>query len=46
VDSRELEAYSLDEKLGVKDERLTFYRDGEAAIDVNEDGEPNLNMRF
>ena len=46
LDSREFEPYSIDEKLDVKDKSPAFYRQGEAAIDIDEDGDPNLNMRF
>lgn len=29
-----------------KKERFRFYSDQKASIDINEDGDPNLNMRF
>lgn len=29
-----------------REERVTFFKDDNAAIDINSEGEPNLNMRF
>ena len=29
-----------------KDERFTFYKDDQVAVDLNENGDPNMNMQF
>ena len=44
VDSSQLEPFgpSKNDKEG----RLTFYRDENVAVDVNDDAEPNMNMQF
>ena len=46
VDSSDLEPFSINEKTEPKEKRVTFYSDQNSAVDVNENGEPNLNMRF
>ena len=46
VDSSKLEPLSIDEKTQPKNKRPTFYADQNSSVDINENGEPNLNMRF
>ena len=46
VDSAELDSFSIDDRLKVKDEKLRFYKDENVSVDVNDDGAPNMNMRF
>ena len=46
VDSTELEPFSLNEKTEPKNERAVFYSDEKASVDINDEGEPNLNMHF
>ncbi len=46
VDSTQLDEKSLDEKTEPKDKRVVFYSDKDSSVDINENGEPNLNMRF
>ena len=43
--SDDLEPFDINKKTE-PEERTTFYSDPNANIDVNENGEPNLNMRF
>ena len=46
VSSSDLEPFSLNEKTESKEKRLSFYSDDKANIDINENGDPNLNMHF
>ncbi|MBI2095096.1 MAG: hypothetical protein HYT89_02890 [Candidatus Omnitrophica bacterium] len=46
VDSRELEPFSIEDKKKGEDEKFYFFREGDTAMDINEDGDPNLNFRF
>lgn len=46
VSSSDLEPFSLNEKTESNEERHKFYSDDKTSIDVNEDGDPNLNMHF
>ena len=46
VASSDLEPFSLNEKTEPKNKRAVFYSDQNSSVDINEDGEPNLNMRF
>ncbi len=45
VDSTDLEPYSIDKKTD-PEERAVFFKDENAALEINEDGDPSLNMRF
>ena len=44
VSSEEVEPFSFETKK--KEDRLTFYKDKDVAVDLNDDAEPNLNMQF
>lgn len=46
VESSELQPLSINEKTEPKDKRVVFYSDKDSSVDINENGEPNLNMRF
>ena len=46
VESSELQPFSINDKTEPKDKRTVFYSDQNSSVDVNENGEPNLNMRF
>ena len=46
VESSKLEPFSIDEKTEPENKRATFYSDQNSSVDINENGEPNLNMRF
>lgn len=46
VASSDLEPFSLDEKTEPKEKGIVFYSDQNSSVDINENGEPNLNMRF
>ena len=46
IDSSELEPFSLDKKTEPKEKKPVFYKDDKVALDLNENSEPNLNMRF
>ena len=46
VESSQLEPFSIDEKTEPKEKRAVFYSDQNSSVDINENGEPNLNMRF
>lgn len=46
VASGDLEPFSLDERLKVKEEKPTFYQDDSKTIGINENGDPSLSMRF
>ena len=45
VDSRDIAAFSTVNKKD-KEERLSFYRDDSTSVGFNDDGEPNVNMRW
>ena len=36
----------VDKKINPPEERFAFYRDDEKSLEINEDGEPNMNVRF
>ena len=46
VDSRELEPFSIKDQEKDKDEKFYFFREGDTAMDINENGDPNMNFRF
>ena len=46
VESSQLEPFSINEKTEPKEKRAVFYSDQNSSVDINENGEPNLNMRF
>ena len=48
IDTAELGAISINDRTKVRDEeeRAVFYRDGDAAIGINGDGDPNVGMKF
>lgn len=46
VDSGDFDDLFLDQKINPPEERLGFPVDESTAIEINEDGDPNLNMRF
>ena len=46
VKSSELQPFSINEETEPKNKRTVFYSDQNSSVDVNENGEPNLNMRF
>ena len=46
VSSSDLEPFSLNKKTESEEKRPTFYSDDKANIDINENGDPNLNMHF
>ena len=46
VESSQLEPFSINEKTEPKDKRAVFYSDQNSSVDINENGEPNLNMHF
>ncbi len=46
VDSRDLEPFSLDDRLGQREEKFHFYKDNDKTVGFNDDGEPNVSMRF
>jgi len=46
VDSGDFDDLFLDQKLNPPQERFGLPVDGSTAIEINEDGDPNLNMRF
>ena len=46
VTNSDLEPFSLNDKTEPKEGRPTFYSDQNASVDINENGEPNLNTRF
>ncbi len=46
VESSQLEPFSIDKKSEPKYKPDDTYSSQNAGIDVNENGEPNLNMRF
>ena len=46
VESSQLSPFSINEKTEPKEKRLVFYSDQNSSVDVNDNGEPNVNMRF
>lgn len=46
VESQGLDQAFMDQKLNPPEERFAFYRDNEKSVDINEDGDPNMNFRF
>ena len=46
VSSSDLEPFSINEKSGIREEQTVFYSDDKVNMDINEDSEPNLNLRF
>ena len=36
----------VDKKMCPPEERFAFYRDNEKSLEINEDGDPNMNVRF
>jgi len=46
IDSAQLEPFSINEKTEPKDKRAVFYSDQNSSVDINDNGEPNLNTRF
>lgn len=46
ISSSDLEPFSLNKKTESEEKRPTFYSDDKANIDINENGDPNLNMHF
>ena len=46
----QVESWPIDELVDAKidppEERFAFYRDNEKSLELNEDGDPNMNMRF
>ena len=47
VESSSLDKSALDAKLNApQDEKLTFYKEGSTSIGFNEDGDPNMSLRF
>lgn len=47
VDSSELNPFIVNEEdRRKKEDRLVFYRDEAVNVDINDDGDPNLNMQF
>ena len=36
----------VDKKIDPPEERFAFYRDDEKSLEINEDGDPNMNVRF
>ncbi len=46
IDTADLGLISLNEKTEPKEKRPVFYADGNTSLDINEDGDPNINMRF
>ena len=36
----------IDKKINPPKERFAFYRDSEKSLEINEDGDPNMNLRF
>lgn len=46
VDSRDLEPFSLDDRLGRHEEKFHFYKDNDKMVGFNDDGDPNVSMRF
>ena len=45
IDSQDLQPFSDGEPRD-KEERFAFYRDEKVSVDLNDDGDPNLNMQF
>lgn len=46
VDSRDLEPFSMDDRIGKREQKPQFYKDEEKTIGINDDGDPNVSMRF
>ena len=46
VSSDELAPLSIDDKTGGAEKRPTFYTDGNTSLEIDNDGNPNLNRRF
>ena len=46
IDSSELEPFSLNEKTEPKEKPPVFYSDQNSSIELNDNGEANLNTRF
>ncbi|GEM_PF-6086387 len=46
VDSGDIEDFLLKDKTKDKDDRLVFYRNKDMAVDINDTGDPNMNLRF
>ena len=46
VDSRDLEPFSLNDRIGGKRGETTFYQDENKKLGINEDGDPSVSMRF
>ncbi len=42
----ESEPLSLNDRPAEKEKPLSFYRDGDTEIGINENGDPNLSMRY
>jgi hypothetical protein len=45
VDTKELGPINLNEKAEAK-ERVVFYEEGNTAVSINDDGDPNVGMKF
>lgn len=45
VDTKELGPINLNEKAEPK-ERVVFYEEGNTAVSINDDGDPNVGMKF
>ena len=46
IDSSELEPFSLNEKTEPREKPAVFYSDQNSSVELNDDGEANLNTRF
>ncbi|OIO36998.1 MAG: hypothetical protein AUJ72_05420 [Candidatus Omnitrophica bacterium CG1_02_46_14] len=46
VESVPMESSFINDKTESGNKRPTFYSDQNSSVDINENGEPNLNMRF
>ncbi len=46
VDTKDLGPISLNEKTRTGNEKTVFYQEGNTAVSINEDGDPNVGMKF
>lgn len=48
VTSDEVDSKDFNERLGMheREERFAFYRDGDSSVGINDNGDPNVAMRF
>lgn len=46
IDTNDSGPISLNDKVNADNERVVFYQEGNTAVSINEDGDPNVGMKF